>query len=270
MNCLEFRRLALEDPYDPSLEEHAESCQQCNGFRAEILAMDSDIEKALNVEVPEGLAARILLNQSLSSRPTQKQTYVRYAMAASFAAALVFGAFQLNQDTEQQDQPEVVEVVVPAMEKDAHEQGMDMLKKHMSAAPGVDPYLAHAHHQPHEFYGSEHEPITDEALEQLMQRFELTASIDNVVYAAVCPLEGEDALHLVVRDNTEQYTVMLLPDRSPGKMYTVDDQLWRGYVSPHPAGALAVLAEIDDPVAIDRLREVADDMQTAIYLSADL
>ena len=63
---------------------------------------------------------------------------------------------------------------------------------------------------------------------------------------------------------------MILPDRSPSKMYTVKDEFWRGYVSPHPAGALAELAEADDEIAAERLHEITDCMQSAIYLSADL
>ena len=69
MNCLEFRQLALADPYDPALTEHAAGCVKCTKFRQEILDMDSDLEKAFAIPVPEGLAARVLLNQSLSDRP---------------------------------------------------------------------------------------------------------------------------------------------------------------------------------------------------------
>ena len=285
MNCLEFRQLALADPYDSALDVYAESCPQCTKFREEILSIDNDIEKALNVEVPEGLAARILLNQSLSE-PDTTQTWFRYGMAASFAAALVVGAFVLNNTADEPTPSVEIAAVEPAVaapmvktdmvkSQEAQQAIDDKVKKammeHGLIAEGANPFIAHAHHQPHDFYGSEHQPIGDEELERLMNKFELTASIDDVVYAAVCPFEGENAVHLVVRDTTqEQYTVMLLPDRSPGKMYAVNDEVWRGYVSPHPAGALAVLAEADDTIAVERLREIADQMQSAIYLSADL
>lgn len=286
MNCLEFRQLALADPYDPALDAHGEGCQQCSSFRSEILDMDSDIEKALKVEVPEGLAARVLLNQSMATEKTPSY-WVRYSMAASFGAALVFGALFLN-DPGLEDQRDATDHIVAtaeipasnlASELDAEmakkaemdEKVKKMMMEHTQVAAGLDPFLAHAHHQPHDFYGSEHQPIGDVELERLMNQFEITASIDNVVYAAVCPFEGENAVHLVIRDtDQEQYTVMLLPDQSPGKMYAVNDDIWRGYVSPHPAGALAVLAEADDPLAVDKVREVADRMQTSIYLTADL
>jgi hypothetical protein len=239
MNCLEFRHLILTDPYAKlrESEAHLETCAQCTRFQQEILDLDSDIEKALSVEVPEGLASRILLTQSLKKKPTRP--WVQYAMAASVFAALLFGVTFLTNETS-----------VP-------NHGSTLM-------------IANAAHQPHEFYGSEHQPIPQENVALLLARLNLTASIDNVVYAAVCPVGDESAAHLVIKDGDDQYTVMLLPDQSPSKMYTVNDQLWRGYISPHPAGALAVLAEAQDANAIARIREVTDKLQTAIYLSAKL
>ena len=95
MNCLEFRRLALADPYDPALNAQAESCAKCAKFRNELIEKDSSIEKALNVEVPDDLAAGILLNQALKES-NDIRTWVRYSMAASFAAALVLSGYLLN------------------------------------------------------------------------------------------------------------------------------------------------------------------------------
>lgn len=239
MNCIEFRHLILTDPSaKPSeAEAHLETCAQCTRFKQEILDLDSDIEKALSIEVPEGLAARIMLNQSLKQTSLLQKRWAQLAMAASFVVAAVFGA-----------------TLVTVQEPDA----------------GAEPMLAHANHQPHEFSDGEHEPISNEELEVMMAQLQLTASLDNVVYAAVCPIDGERAAHLVIKDGEDQYTVMLVPEHSPSKMYTVDDKIWRGYISPHPAGALAVLADANDEQAVARVREVTDKLQSAIYLSAEL
>ncbi len=86
MNCIEFRHLILTEPSaKPSdAEAHLETCAQCTRFKQEILDLDSDIEKALSIDVPEGLAARILLNQSLKQSPRFQTRWVQFAMAASF------------------------------------------------------------------------------------------------------------------------------------------------------------------------------------------
>lgn len=281
MNCLEFRQIILADPHDSTLDAYAASCEQCARFREEILNMDKDIEQALNVPIPENLAARVLLNQSLSNT-TSSSTWLRYGLAASFAAALVISAVLITfYGADQGVEPTLAQSAEPAATTQQvmreHKAPMTQAETNVKAlmdqqrqAPARDPYAAHASHQPHDFYGSEHRPIDEESLTNLMAKFQLTASMDQVVYAAICPLQGENAVHLVVKDGTDQYTVMLLPDRSPGKMYTVDDTLWRGYVSPHPAGALAVLAAAKDEAAVNRIRQVADKMQSAIYLSAEL
>ncbi|MFT4799586.1 MAG: tRNA pseudouridine-54 N-methylase [bacterium] len=239
MNCIEFRHLILADPYaKPSkAEAHLATCAQCTRFKQEILNLDSDIEKALSVEVPEGLAARILLNQSLKQTRRQPPRWAQFAIAASFLAAAIFGATLLS----------------------VQESGN-----------GTDALLAHASHQSHEFIDGDHQPISNEDLEVMMAQLHITASLDNVVYAAICPIDGKNAVHLVIKDGDDQYTVMLVPEHSPSKMYTVDDKLWRGYISPHPAGALAVLAEANDKQAVARIREVTDKLQSAIYLSAEI
>ncbi|MBS01740.1 MAG: hypothetical protein CMQ24_03425 [Gammaproteobacteria bacterium] len=68
MNCLDFRREALADPRlartEPALAEHAAACDACRRFAGELAALDAEIERALDVPVPEGLAARIMLRTS--------------------------------------------------------------------------------------------------------------------------------------------------------------------------------------------------------------
>lgn len=61
--------------------------------------------------------------------------------------------------------------------------------EHGLIGESVNPFIAQAHHQPHDSYGSEHQPIGDEELERLMNKFRLTASIDDVVFAAICPFQ---------------------------------------------------------------------------------
>ena len=150
MNCIEFRHLILTEPSaKPSdAEAHLETCAQCTRFKQEILDLDSDIEKALSIDVPEGLAARILLNQSLKQSPRFQTRWVQFAMAASFLAAAIFGATLLTIE-----------------------------ETHDSA----EALLVHANHQSHEFSGGDHQPISNQDLEVMMAQLQLTASIDNVV-----------------------------------------------------------------------------------------
>ncbi len=239
MNCLECRQLILTDPYtrDAKYAAHVLECRQCHQFKEEITGLDASVRQAASVPVPEGLASKILLNHSLQQAPRKSLNWVKYGVAASFFAALVFAATLVTSNLNNQND---------------------------QAAP----LLTHAAHQAHEFYGSEHKPISNAEVEALLKKFHVEASLENVVYAAICPIKGESAAHLVIKDGEDQYTVMLLPDDAPSKMYAIDDGVWRGFVSPHPAGALAILAEVADRHAAERIATVRDKLQTQIYFSA--
>ena len=91
MNCIEFRQLKLVDPYEvsESATEHRLTCVSCSRFESEILNLDSTLRHALSVEVPDGFAAKVLLNQSLQSHPRRPTRWVWLSMAASFFLAII-------------------------------------------------------------------------------------------------------------------------------------------------------------------------------------
>ena len=236
MNCLEYRQERLAGPtsQNPEAKAHLEECEACTKFDKEVSDLDSKVLRAMSVEVPEGLAARILLKHSLQRNWRVPTRRLWLSLAASiFAISVVVYQYRL---------PEEI----------------------------MEPLLAHAQHQAHEFYGAEHSPISNDKLKALMATLKVEGSLENVVYAAVCPVDGEQALHLVIKDGEDQYTVMLIPDRSPSKVFVVDNDVWRGYISPHPAGALAVLAAANHPDAIARIREVSQKYQNSLYLAAEI
>ncbi len=130
--------------------------------------------------------------------------------------------------------------------------------------------LAHVNHQPHDFYGAEHIPIENDRLQSVLKAINAEAEIDNVVYAAVCPLNGEKAAHLVIKNGEDQYTVMLIPEYSPGNVFEVNNEIWRGYISPHPAGAIAVLANASHPAALKKLKAISEKYHDSFRLVAGI
>ncbi|MBL4679525.1 MAG: DUF3379 family protein [Pseudomonadales bacterium] len=236
MNCLEFRQLKLCDPNteDAEANRHRDVCIACTQFEQEISGLDKSIHQALSVAVPEGLAARILLNRSLKQPQRKPTRWLWLSMAASFFA-IVSVSYQFYQDT-----------------------------------PLAEPVLAHINHKPHEFYGAEHRAIGNEQLQSVLDRFGIETNIENVVYAAVCPVDGDEVAHIVIKDGKDQYTVMLLPQYSPTKTYDIDDGMWRGYISPHPAGAIAVIADSNHTHAVARLKEVKGKYWSAFNLVAGI
>lgn len=96
MNCLSVRRIIATGITDKSNEftEHVASCPACKSFYEKQLKFNSAIKKAVEVDVPEGLAARIMVEHQLNQKKEEsKKKYSWSAMAASimlvFAVATV-------------------------------------------------------------------------------------------------------------------------------------------------------------------------------------
>jgi len=101
MNCLDFRRRIGAEPRsrDPELLAHRDTCKEgCAAFWQRAQRFEDDLEVALAVPVPEGLADRILLAQATGERRRQvgrRRAWV--ALAASVLIAFVGGGLMWRQ-----------------------------------------------------------------------------------------------------------------------------------------------------------------------------
>ena len=89
MNCLEFRRELLAAPLERSVDlaAHRLSCRECAKFATNLITLEQQLKAATLVEVPEGLASKVLLRHRLQARSAWIKN--RMAMAlGSLAAAL--------------------------------------------------------------------------------------------------------------------------------------------------------------------------------------
>ena len=62
MNCLECRRELLIDPRNDTVDliAHVNICPACSKEREKLLALEDALESSMKVNVPEGLANRVL------------------------------------------------------------------------------------------------------------------------------------------------------------------------------------------------------------------
>ncbi|ERB64284.1 DUF3379 domain-containing protein [Vibrio coralliilyticus OCN008] len=94
MDELEFRRRVMSDPKDRDSDIlEAMKSNDANGkFADDILDLDAQIAKAMNVDVPEDLADRILFNQTSSTESNVvRPNFAKRAMAMAASIAFVFG-----------------------------------------------------------------------------------------------------------------------------------------------------------------------------------
>ncbi len=90
MNCFEFRKIALSDPYSENAEfvEHGSSCDKCATHIADILLMDDRLRDALSIKASDDLKARLKLRQVLEKEKVKHKRFRRFAYAASTLMAI--------------------------------------------------------------------------------------------------------------------------------------------------------------------------------------
>ncbi|MGF1910345.1 DUF3379 domain-containing protein [Vibrio kasasachensis] len=94
MDELEFRRRIMSDPKqrDNDIIDAMRTNDSNNKFADDILDLDSRIAKAMNVEVPEDLADRILFNQSSRNQANViKPNFIKRSMAMAASVAFIVG-----------------------------------------------------------------------------------------------------------------------------------------------------------------------------------
>jgi len=94
MDELEFRRRIMSDPKerDSDIIDAMRTNDSNSKFADDILDLDNHIAKAMNVEVPEDLADRILFNQSSRSQTNViKPSFIKRSMAMAASVAFVVG-----------------------------------------------------------------------------------------------------------------------------------------------------------------------------------
>lgn len=95
MDELEFRRRIMSDPKqrDADIMAAINSSEANSKFADEVIDLDSQIAKAMKVDVPEGLADRILFNQSSQIEESNivRPNFARRAMAMAASIAFVAG-----------------------------------------------------------------------------------------------------------------------------------------------------------------------------------
>lgn len=228
MNCLEFRRRVLTEPGNIGAEAiaHRQQCSTCHQFDEQIRRLDRGIYEALNVDVPEGLGSRVLLNQSLDSRRHRQRHLRRAAIAASILVILGVVLFQMPLRHASLDQAVV-----------SHIEGEVDQVRDMSRSGPVDPSdLRKVLHQ---------------------VRADIHSPLGNVVFAENCIIDGKLIAHFVVEDAGRQYTVILVPWQDLDHAIPIDQAAWRGMITPHATGSLAVVADAGyrDPEAMQRIMD---------------
>jgi hypothetical protein len=184
MDELAFRRHALAEPKsrDPEFLQAIAEAEGRDAFIKELQSLDVRLEQALRVQVPEGLAERLLLRQQLRAHQARKRnTGWLMAMAASvaFIAGISFTLLRLAP--------------------------VDL----------ADHALAHVYHEAKAMRAVEdisyHELNLQLASFKGLEQDRFTQQPGRVLYTAYCDFQGVRSLHLVMQGEKDKVTLFIVP-----------------------------------------------------------
>lgn len=227
MNCLAARRLVSSDISQCSSEnnnevlQHIAACPSCKSFFEKQLKFNAVVKKAVEVDVPEGLASRILVEHQLNQKKeASKKKYSWSAIAASIV--MVFAVATV---TTLQSPPAIAGAI-----------------------------LEHVHDEMWVLDDKMH--VTLESLNQLLKPHGVKAdeSIGYATHAGDCIIQGKRGVHIVFAGKNAPVTMIVFPellDRS--KPVKVSDDVFTAVLMNTKKGTLALISE--DEVSLQKFEQ---------------
>lgn len=215
MNCLEFRRRLLADPFckDGDLLEHEARCPQCAPFAQDVRGKEVRLRTVLQSVAPQpGLAERIRLAAGFERRAAMRRWW--YAAAASVLVAI--GVSLLS-------------VMTTAIERG-----------NVALAQSV---LHHIDDEAHHL--REVGPVSAQRVSRVFGRFgaELLSDIGPVNFAAECLMRRRNGVHLVMPGGAGPITVFYMPGETLSGLLKVRSPRFVGEIIPTEWGSIAVVGE---------------------------
>lgn len=218
MNCLEFRRHCLAEPGNQASEylRHVQDCPRCAEYASGIIQADKKLSEALRLGVPDNLASRIILRQSIyRGHARQQQTRRMYALAAGvlLAVGLVSGWFMMTWV------PQVDRAVIARI----------------NAAPAS--LVAR-------------QKISDNELVRVLRALggELKGDLGKVSYAGIYYVREHQCGQLVVQGTQGPVTVLLMPGVYVRHERALRSTRFNGIIVPTNTGSMAIVGEKGEPL----------------------
>lgn len=216
MNCLDFRRRLLADPFckDEDLLAHEASCADCAPFARETRAQEIALRNLLQeTPVPEGLAERIQLAARFEHREETKRRWW-YAAAASILLMVGVSMFSVWHTTVERSELSLAQSVLNHIDDES---------SHLRAA----------------------RTLSNGQVKFVFDRFgaELAGNIGQVNFAAECPMRHRTGVHLVLPGKMGPITVFYMPGEMTDAVLPVDSTRFQGEITPTAWGSIAVVGE---------------------------
>ena len=218
MDDLEFRRRLLADPFDNSqdMAEARNASITNRKLSDELQQLDSKLEQAMKVDVPDDLADRILFHQS--GQPSKKSWKPRTLVAMAASVAFVFGLFvgQYNQGVGPDNHH--LEIAQIAMDHVKHEAGFVSNIDESVSLSQVNAKLTP--------FGSSFNEVPG-----------------HIYYVNHCGFGDKFALHMVMGTPEGKVTVFVVPEQQSPDMTQFEGSDMQGVVMPVQNASLIVVGD---------------------------
>jgi hypothetical protein len=226
MNCLEFRRELLTDPFCKEVEllAHEAECPTCAPFARDVRAQEIRLRQALqDISPPEGMAERIQLAARFDQRSTVQR---RWWYSAVAAVLMTIGVSMASLFSTSLDRSNVAlaQSVINHIEDESH---------HLREA----------------------QPVSVGRMNRVFERFgaKLVGDIGRVNFAAECLMRDRTGVHLVMPGQAGPITVFFMPGEMAATDLTISSTRFNGQILPTSWGSIAVVGEAGE--SLDGLGE---------------
>lgn len=228
MNCLEFRRRLSVDPGDrnAAIQAHAHDCDSCSRWAEESTRFESLLRQAMEVEVPENLASRILLRHALRY-PQRDATRRRgFALAASILVTVLLGGALLWFESK----PTLADELFVHMDERSYA---------LTSTTILD----------------------DESVASVFRWFgaDVSPELGDVSFANVCEFRNKRVAHVVLRGADSPVTVIIMPDERLTRPSHISKGERSGLLLPYAGGSMAIV-----PERAQRLDELEDRIRNTV------
>ena len=212
MDDLTFRRIAIADPEctDANFIAKKEANQSNHDFVEVQKKGHQQLKLAMNVEIPDNLKARILLNHALNDTNQQTNLFkIILPMVASLFLVIVL-FFSLT--------PQAIPVLGQSVLSHIYQEKGSLLKNNT---------------------------VNQAKINQLFAYFKgrVNPHIGKVVHATLCDVQDKKGIHLVIEKNHQLITLILLPTVQSSTPIAFADQHFKGKIIPSIKGSMVIVTK---------------------------
>ncbi|MCD9478147.1 DUF3379 domain-containing protein [Photobacterium phosphoreum] len=241
MDDLEFRRRLLADPNDndPELIKTKNQSTTNRHFSNELQQLDQQLKQALNVDIPDNLADRILFHQSSQALPKNHSPYKRYVSYGLAASVMFFVGVMVGQHDFYPQQPQQ-QVFTPASMS-------TIALQHVSTES--------------QFVEHTDEAVTLQQVNAKLKPFgtSMNQLPGHIYYLNYCGFDGNRALHMIVGTDKGKMAVFIVPQTS-SQMATDSDHINQSLLLPLQDASLIIVGDKGE-----KLMPIAEKLKSELY-----